>query len=235
MSVNVNTLYTRSQDIANNAQGSGYLDPDTWNNFANLVVEDILNEEFKVFQNTQIITDTLKPWIKKILLPVNSGICAYPNNFRYYIASRTYDLESYKTLVTTCGTNGTEPDYSVLAEVDIKLIDNDKFGKRSISKLLPPSYEYPIMVSYYDGFHITPNDIGILILDYLRQPATIKWNYQISTSTGLPEYVATGSTDFDGDAGLQNKIITGILTYFGFSVREAELAQPMSQLNQQQP
>lgn len=103
----------------------------------------------------------------------------------------------------------------------IKFIDSDKLNSRLKSKIVPPTYEYPIGVMYGTNVRIYPNTVLGFNLTYYRTPKNPIWNYTVVG--GQPVYNPTGSVDFEMPDSCHNEIIIKMLSYKGISLRENEL------------
>jgi hypothetical protein len=225
MAISVDTVYKRVELICNKAQGSGYLDPDAFNNYCNIVAMAIVNTDFEVFARTQKISDTLRSFIVKKQMYIDQyGLMQYPSNYLYFASLRTYKRANFLALMESCGEGHPTPiQYAALPTITVNLTDNDKIGVLNQSEMYSPSVDYPYAVQYSDRIQFYPINLGYAILDYIKKPETdVKWNYVIGAN-GLPEYTSVGSVDFDYDINSINRIVLLICAHFGVEIREEEL------------
>lgn len=232
--VSINTVYQRVQQLMNKSQVGGYLSPTEFNNYANMANLGLLNVEYDQFQKTQKITDRLSSFIdKKQSYANNKGEMAYPSDYFYFVALRTYDRDSYMVLVKECGDiQPTINDYRKLPQVAIKTLDNDKLGIRNQSALYRPNYNFPIAIFYTDYIQILPIDLGVTVIDYIKKPVTVVWNYT-NDAYGLPVYTSTGSVNFEWDANVENALVMEICKYAGIEIRELEITKVTNELESQ--
>lgn len=221
--ISVNTIYQQCLTITNKYVGAGWFGVDTFNNLAAMVNMQIFNNEFKRFQNEQYITDELKIFIKNSMLMVdgNTNVAAYPSDYCYFVAMRGfYNKGDYIPLCE--GTD--EPDFTKMGEVKVRLVSNDKLADILSSEVYQPTNQYPIAVEYGVGWRLYPSTIGFISLDYLRQPSVPYLNTTIGVN-GLPQYTASGSTDFEWGAISSNQIVYLICSSFGIQISSEELTK----------
>lgn len=232
--VSINSTYTACLTLFNKFQGGGYLSPDEFNVYAQIVNTELLDEFFSSFQNTQKLTDSVKTFISTKTLMIDiMGKMQYPSDYYFFAAMRTFKLEDYLAVKNKCDATNTPINYTGIRQVDIKVVDNDKIGGIMASDMFAPSPAYPIAVFYGDYIQIYPINLGIGILDYLFQPPTPVWGFTINGATGLPVYNPTTSTDFAWDDINANSIIMKICRLAGLEVREMDFVQATSQLDAQ--
>ncbi len=230
MSVNINTVYEAVLLLSNRNQGGGIITADDFNRYANMVNKGMMNEDFEIFQKTQKLTDRIKSFIKKKqLYSPQSGQVAYPKDYFYFIAARTYKNDNYIKLKTECETAGTNPDYTKLPTISIKPIDNDKLGILNQSEVYQPSVQFPYLLFYNDYLQIYPIDLGVIILDYLEKPQDVLWAY--TEVNELPVYNPATSINFQWDETVTNQIIMEICRYAGINTREFEVSKAVNELS----
>ena len=224
--VSINSVVQKSFLLINKAQGGGYASDDDVTNFCNIINTAILNEDYERFQETQKLTDRVKSFIrKKQLYAPNTGQLAYPKDYFYFVALRTYKYDQFIKLKTECEATGKNPDYSSIPQVTIKSIDNDKLGILNQSEIYQPSVRFPYAVFYDEFIQIYPIDLGYCTLDYIQQPMPVKWATVIDPQTGLPVYDPINSIDFEWDATVENEIIKRFCQLFSVEVREEDLTK----------
>lgn len=230
--VSINEVYDLIFDYANKNQGGGYLDPNQFNRFANIINIGLLDDDFKAFQSTQELTDRSKPFLikGKFQIPKN-GQLPYPSDYYYFIDLGTYDRDMYSETAAMCKTKGVPPDYSKLIEIPVEILDNDKRRVRNLAPQYRASYDFPF-ATLYDGFiYVEPIDLGVAALDYLKQPNPVKWAFTIDPATQLPIYDPANSIDFEWTDNSKNEIIGRIAEAFGIEVREYDFSKAMGGLN----
>jgi hypothetical protein len=102
----------------------------------------------------------------------------------------------------------------------IKIVDQDKLNSRLISKVVPPTYEFPIGVIIGNEIQVYPKNVLGLSLSYYRKPTAPNWNY---TGTTIPVYTPIDSINFEMPDSTHNEIVIKMLSYKGISIREQEL------------
>lgn len=92
---------------------------------------------------------------------------------------------------------------------------------------------FPICSLSDDSIEVSPNSITSVEIDYYKTPPKPKWTYQ--NIGGVPYFnqSATDFQDFLLHEDEETKIIIEILTDFGLVKREAEMAQAINAIKQQ--
>lgn len=233
MAINVNTVYQDVKYLINKEQGTGYLQPATFNAFAAQASREIFEEMFSQYQKTTAVTDSLLDFIKKSNLAIDdTGLMAYPSDYVHFIAVRAYDPVSLAAATAVCD-DENPVDYSKIPQLNVKIIDNDKLGGRLMSKVVAPTKERPIATFYNDGLKFYPIDLGVAIFEYLRLPVNAVWGYT-TDAYGLEVYDSATSTNFEWSEQVQNTLVARICKYFGVEVREQDLIQAANMIQQQQ-
>lgn len=235
MAISVDRIYQRLQQLVQKELSSGYISPPQFDSFANQAVVELVNKYAEVLQSETRVTERVLPLLKRSVLSVDdTGKMLYPTDFVHYLAVRAFDPDELKAANDKFDADGTVVDYNELAEIKVKLIDNDKLGDRLSSKVLRPDKYHPI-ASFYDfGAKIYPPDVGSVVFEYLRQPVTAHWGYLTNTVTLLEEYDASTSTNFEFPWMMENELVTTIAKYFGLSVQDPELFEGAQDLKDDQ-
>jgi len=232
--VSVNSVYQKVLLLTNKSGGAGYLVPEDFNNYIAMVNTDKMNNEFSRFQQTQKVTDTVKPFIVTKNIPISSnGKVLYPNDYYFFLALGTYNKDEYISETAKCNDEGITPNYNNITQVPIKLIDNDKFRVRNLSPLYAGNTDFPFATMYNDYIQVAPRNLGVCFMDYLKTPNTPIWGYTLD-SFGLPIYDSATSTNFDWDENTENDLVRMVCLYFGLEVREYDFSKLVIQANDAQ-
>lgn len=211
--MNINDGYRFVQFLANQTQ-SGIIKPDDFNLASERAQIQMFYTERQKWQDTQIITDALSPFLTKIILPISlNGQAAYPLDYAGTSSVRhTYYLKS---------STASNPKF---IEVEVDEINDNAIADVLSSQIVNPTKRYP-RLAYYDNYmQFYPRDLGSVVYTYLREPAKPIWNY-IITPQGYPQYVAAGSVDWEFLDQYHNAIVMMICEYLGLNIREADLVQ----------
>ncbi len=224
MAISIDLVYNSVQKISFKELGSGYLDPDAFNAYANMSVVELFNKYADEYQISERVTDRLLPFILQTQLPINeNGRMLYPDDYVNRIAIRAFDPDDLKAAIDAHNCDDTIPiNYNSIKQISVTVIDNNKVGNRLVSTVISPTLKRPIF-TFYSGYgQFYPIDIGMCFFEYLRQPSEVVWAYTIGTD-GLPVYDAANSISFEFDWMMTNELIIKICSYFGLAIRENEL------------
>lgn len=229
MAVSVDFVYKSVLLLANKSQVGSFITPEDFNNYSQISNLGLLDKLREQYQRTNKITDELKDFLKRRQLVVSElGRANFPNNYYFFDAMLAYDRDSYMALIDS-GCELEAKDYAALPQISVKDTDHNKFGILNQSTLFRPSYEYPRVRLFDDYFQLNPVDIGMVELQYFKQPDTPVWGYTLD-SYGLAVYDATTSTDFEWNVTMTNQLINDIAAHFGITIRDGDLVKAAAQL-----
>lgn len=149
------------------------------------------------FQRTIKITDNLRPFIRRQIIPIGAGrIAPYPEDYAYYVKLRIAygDLsqkcrECIDELCATVWPDDPTVDIAELIKekireienaarplVGIDVVDSAKVSERLTSEIpgRRPDHRNPIAEQTDQGFEIIPGDVGNVLLIYLTEPTAGK-------------------------------------------------------------
>jgi len=204
--------------LLNKTQVGGYTTPDEFNLLAARAQLELYIERYgnpnTLGQGTgtprqganisQVIKNQLKPFLVK-----DYSVNLTPST-HYSDGTLPTDFNDYDS----CVIYGNE--VGVPTEVD-----NDKFGGRLKSLVVPPTQEFPIFTIYGNKIRLAPNTIFNINFSYYRLPKAPVWAYTGSP----PAYDQANSVQFEMPDSTHNEIVAKMLQYKGISIREQELFQ----------
>jgi hypothetical protein len=187
---------------------SRYFSPEEIDSAVNSAVLDLFNQQYKVFGETQRISDDLARF--KTLSPIDlaAGIGPLPEG-------HVYTLSIY---VTKIGTQDIIKRCRIVEEQFIaQYIDSEAFG---------PSEDNVIARLVGDNVRVYPETVSQIGMTFFRKPLAAKFAY---TMTGLlnniPVYDPINSLQIDyGDSNF-NQLVQKALTYLGVAQKDQTLMQ----------
>ena len=216
--LNINTVYTFVNFIANKNQAGGYLSPARFNLAAVYAQQEIINEDYQKFQATQFDSDVLSPLItKRTLNPDAEGILAYPSDYMHItsVRARQYYYSNGK---------------AKSREVNVDQLRDDEIGFRLSSDFLPPTEAYPMMAQYDTYVQFWPSTTTPIIFTYIKKPTDPEWKYDIVN--GRAVYDEVDSIQFTLPDNTLNRVAYKICSYLGINIREQELYTYAEQMKQ---
>lgn len=107
-------------------------------------------------------SDWLSPFIIKMPVNVENGVIQRPTD--YYLFQDLYSLNG--------DVDCDDTEEMVIRKVPIKVLSNSKFYQRARTfiKSLQPSVDKPIAKQGGKSFEFLPDDIGSVVLEYVRYP-----------------------------------------------------------------
>ena len=224
MAINIDDLYRFVQFVANKEQ-SGYVKPSEFNMAADRAQMQLFMERYNnpaeyqpgrpvprvSYQQTQKISDDLKPFIKKAVVGLSSGKMLWSALTDYVHISSLRISYDY---TNKCGETNT-------LRKGVKVVDDAELSNYLDSSILFPSLNYPIAAIYNGYLQLYPETITSLEITYLSRPITPVWGFTVSS--GLPVYNIGTSVDLNWSDELFNEIAIRILGFMGINLRESSL------------
>jgi len=228
--ININDLYKFVQFISNKEQ-SGYVKPSEFNMAVDRAQMQLFMERYNnpaeyqpgrpiprvSYQQTQKISDDLRPFIKKSVKTLASGKLLWSTlNDYIHISSLRVNYNS----TNNCGETTTK-------KKGVKVVDDAELSTYLDSSLLKPTDRYPIAAIYNGYLQLYPETINKLEITYLSRPQRPSdgefWKYSISND--LPIYNPSASTNLAWSDELFNEIAIRVLSFIGINLRETVLSQ----------
>lgn len=207
----------RFLDFISNKVQSGTIQVAAFNLAAQNAQLDEINDEYKIYQQTKTVTDSLAT-LKYPSYPIqdNVGNIAVPAGFIHVVALKTY-------YVPTTGGGYWTP----ASEVTDK-----QFGEYQSSEIVRPTKKFPIFKQNRTSIVLLPVGVGNIEMEYFKYPAPPKWEYTMVN--GRPVYNPTLSVNFTLPEFVHTKLVYRMCGYLSINLREEELGQYSEMMKQQQ-
>lgn len=224
MPININNLHTRVNDIVNNIQ-QGRLRADRFNLSVNAASDALFKQRLGLPE--QYDTETLKTRIgqtikvhhdlnvfrKRVDLTVSalgevSVSTGLPADYQIFEALRykiivKKDTDEAKRMCTGGLYFYEHGDYLVF-EKPVRYLTQDRWGKRTESRILPPNKMKPVFTMTGTEWTFKPVDLGTVTLVYLKKPTRAVWGY--TSTSGVDVYDPGTSVDLEWDEMLTDEI-----------------------------
>jgi hypothetical protein len=234
MAVNINTVYTRVQSIANKEQ-RGYLTPIEYNRFANQAQLEIFEQYFYDLDqylrrpgNDTRHADAVTSLQEKIALfeVFETNLGDY--NSGYDLPAALHKLSTVELSYSTIdGTGANWHEVEGVTKKDWRLIRT--------SNILLPTDTQPVYIregnklKVYKGKATTPffEELTIneaITVDYIKKPTTVNWAYYLDGDDAAL-YNATGSTNFELHGSEEPNLVIKILELAGVAMKASDVYQ----------
>tara|TARA_R110002020_G_scaffold54322_2_gene151594 strand:- start:125 stop:847 length:723 start_codon:yes stop_codon:yes gene_type:complete len=238
MAININELYKFVQFVSNKEQ-SGYVKPSEFNLAVDRAQMQLFMERYNnpaeyqpgrpvprvAYQQTQKVSDDLRPFIKKVYQPLLNGGKFLWSNLPDYMHLSSLRAQYYKV----DNTNGE----SELRSSGVRILDDSELSSYLDSSILQPTPEYPIAAIYNGYLQVYPTNITGIDVTYLSRPIKANWAFTVNATTGMPDYDDATSTDLNWSDELFNEIGVRILSFIGVNLKDNTITQ-YSELKKQQ-
>jgi hypothetical protein len=228
----IDEIYTDLEFLINQGQ-SRYFSPEEKVEAINDASFDLFRQEEKKFEETQIITDTLRYFkIRQTFTVQPGGAYALPANYiRSTAINYNVDTVTVTPIIPAITATFCDPDYvepvdpNALAdkEKEIPIVTDSEWANRLDSRALPVTEQYPICRIYEGSFQVVPETV-VPILYYLRKPVKAVWNYTISGDGSTPIYNAIGSVDLDWPEISKNEVLEKAMSILGVVLRDGAIS-----------
>jgi hypothetical protein len=177
----------------------------------------IFEEEYALWEKTQVISDRLMPFLRSVnivVTPVGGqlfDLVSLPKDYEHFssarIIRRNGDACGDQSLPTVSSKDGCtevkcsnyidEDDKKLLEqqaddklkEVVITKIKNNKWAGLLDHEFDRPTWDVPACTQYEKGLKVAPKRLGVIILDYLRLPSKCTFDYTIINAGLETEYI----------------------------------------------
>ena len=236
--ININDLYRFVQFISNKEQ-SGYIKPSEFNMAVDRAQMQLFMERYNnpaeyqpgrpiprvSYQQTQKISDDLRPFIKRSIKSLASGKLLW-SSLNDYVQISSLRVDYIHT--NNCGE-------TVTMKKSVKVVDDAELSKYLDSSILKPTEKYPIAAIYNGYLQLHPDTIGKLEITYLSRPHRPAdgefWKF--NAPNDIPVYDEPTSTNLAWSDELFNEIAIRVLSFIGINLRETTLSQ-YSEIKKQQ-
>jgi len=179
---------------------------------------------------TQKDKDFVSPFIVAFKSALTDSKITKPTD--YYLYENMYALSLKEVLCDEDGSDSSCDDEEKEVSADssniekdvIELLDGQRFYIRAKSKIkgLSPSLKKPIAKEIGNSFEFLPNELGGVVLEYVRYPI-----YAVAVSEIDPifntEIVGSSSTDYEWKESAREMLVWIIVDLYSNSVRENAL------------
>jgi hypothetical protein len=235
--IDINELY-RFVQFTSNKEQSGYVKPSEFNLAVDRAQMQLFMERYGnpaeyqpgrpvpriAYQQTQKISDDLRPFIKKIYQPLNNGKFLW-SDVEDYMHLSSLRARYYKV-------NNITGD-SELRHSGVKIIDDSELSNYLDSSIVHPTPEYPIAAIYNGYVQVYPSSLDGIDLTYLSRPQRAEWAFTVNNTTGMPDYDEPSSTNLNWSDELFNEIAVRVLNFIGVNLKDGTI-QSYSELKKQQ-
>jgi hypothetical protein len=231
MAVNINTVYTRVQSIANKEQ-RGYITPLEFNRFANQAQLEIFEQYFYDLDqylrrpgNDTRHADAVTTLQEKIALfeVFDTDLGSYVTGAGYSLPAALHKLSTVEYYVSATEAHECE----AVTKKDFRLLLK--------SNILLPTNTNPIYtrtgnrINVYKGKATTPfyeelTTASKVRVDYIKQPATVSWGYVLDPSNDAL-YNSGSSTNFELHGSEEPNLVIKILELAGVAMKAADVYQ----------
>ncbi len=210
--MNVNYFFTLGDAISNKVQNGGSFTIPQKEAFANSAQLQAFEKDRLTFLKTGDSSDYLDWFLKSVTLNPNirTGFAPYPADFQHTAAVRAY----YNKVERPCD-----------------LVTNQVWGDIHASVLEAGTGYFPKYSEFSGEYRFLPKNIGIVMLDYWKEPVKPVWGFTIVNNRQV--YDPATSVDFEWPAFALNEIMSVYLQLIGCNLSDKHLSDFATQFNQE--
>lgn len=245
------TLYERFLGKVNTHQ-SGHARPvRNFENWVNDISLELFEAYYKVFEKTHHISDNLTPFLRSrnVVIVSNAGtgwdLIRRPVDYERFASIRVIRQGTTACALKGCETVNCTGDYvdpdelailqaeldGTKKEVPVDKIDNARWSALAGRITKGATFNTPKCTLYDEGFKIAPKGLGVVVMDYFRKPAKVKFNYNLvnaGTENEAIQYVEAGSVHLDWPESVMPEFLARLeIAYGGFKQNNLVLQKGM--------
>jgi len=223
--INVQYIFEATNDLTrkNNA---GYTSSEEFNRHLNQCQDMLMRYYYKLFEESQIIVDSLLPFLKEVQLTIGTkGVVQLPVDYRYR-------LEVGYLEILNAGCEGGAP--NVKPKPMHYLAANEVIETLS-SPIRKPSKAKGIYKHTFvnDAMYVYPIDLtGYVNFKYIADPIQAAYNTTVDTVNRIEVYDSATSVNLQWNEQDRDNLVDLLLLMKGISIRESALTQWVAQKNQ---
>lgn len=210
--INVDVLFRRVQDMSRQYR-SGFMSNDEFNDGLLMAQEVVAMYYYSKFEESNIVSDTLFPFIKSESISVVGGIMPIPSDFKF-------KLEANVTSI-----NNTDVGIDEMVE-PIRYINSDHWSGTLSSPIRKPrigvcdSYG---MTRKNNNFHVRPLEITKAQLTYIRNPNVATRVVTFDSDTDEETYDANASINLEWGQHCLPLFVDLLLSYKGVQLSDSQI------------
>jgi hypothetical protein len=202
MPVNINAFKLFVEAISNKSQSGNTVTVSEFEIFCHQAQMQVFEKDRLTFLKTGDSSDFLDWFLKSTTINPSTltGYAPYPKDFQHTAGVRAY--------------------YNKI-ERPVELVENKAWGEVQASKLFPPTRLFPKYTEFASEYRFLPKNIGIVMLDYWKEPVKPVWGWTIVNNNQV--YDPSTSVDFEWADFATNQIASVYLSLIGCNLKDKEL------------
>lgn len=232
MAININSVY-KTVLVVLEQEKRGALLPAEFNKIANQAQKEIFteylddyNQLLRMPQTDLAYADRMALLQEKISLFQTTATLSQTGATGSSSATQPSDLYKIDELSYTDGSTQAISRIERINRYDLYTINQ--------GSLTLPSSTYPVYIYENKSFTFYPNlAAGVVQINYMKEPAEVKWGFNVDPDLGNYVYNSYASTNFDIHESDEPLLVSKILTYAGVTSNDPEAASLGAQKEQQ--
>ncbi len=209
---NVNSFKSIAEFISNKTQSGNTVTVSQFESAAHSAQMQVFEKDRLTFLKTGDSSDFLDWFLKSITINPNqlTGYAPYPADFQHTAGVRAYY-------------NGKER--------PVALVENKAWGDIQVSVLQQASRIFPKYTEFAGEYRFLPKNIGIVMLDYWKEPVKPVWGFTIVNNRQV--YNPLTSVDFEWPAFSLNAVLGNYLSLIGCNLQSNDLEKFSQEFKQE--
>jgi hypothetical protein len=206
----INDVHKRVLDLSRKGR-SGYLNAEEFTRHCNEAQDLLFRFNYKQYEEGQIITDALRPFIKREEKPLINSVATIPVDYRHKVSVSVLRIVDSK-----------------FKEYPLEFIRNHEVGLTQNSHIRKPRIEEPRSWRYYisgDSVHVIPKMEAMCRLTYLMEPPRAVYSVVVDGTTDEEDFDPLTSVNLLWEAQETTNLVDLILFLLGFQTKDSELME----------
>lgn len=218
-----------------NADQNQHYPINVFNTHYNLVSSWLMDECVKVFPENRSVTDLLRPFFSRALVPVEFGEIDLPADYRHFTGGGVYlDYKNPKEPCCVQPNSGQVPSARQLKQMaanskvvcqDLEVVDVDEYNDLTTHSFKQPTLIDPIGCDFEGtNIKVLPNEIPFVDLRYIRIPKTYSYGYSMNPDdTYSYDPSMKGAVESEWGSNAEAYLFKGLYTLYSIFARDGEL------------
>jgi len=218
MAVGIKFVFDMVSDLTRKDK-AGYMSADEFNRSVAQAQDVLMQFYYQQYEDTQRIVDSLMPFVKALNIPISTGYCDFPEDYRHRLEVGYLYIQNSEE----CG--GGEPTIEPYPMTYLNANEEMETLRSAIRKpSIPKRLFYHSFVN--NKIKVFPQSLtGYIHFKYIQQPPAAIYGVTLDVANDQENYNPATSVDFIWNDQDAHHLVDLLLLFKGIAIRETALLE----------